>query len=338
MKKKIAVIVLGLFLVGALAGCGNKVPADAVATVNGEAIVQADLDVAYEQYVQMYSYYGLDISDPATQAMIKQTALDQLISQNLLLQEADKRNLEVTEEEIQEEIEFYITSYYETEEKLLEQLESYGMTMDDLRSDITDSLLYDKLVQDLIDNMEVEVMKARHILLNLDQDADEETTAAVREEAMGLIAQLDNGADFATLAQENSDDTSSAVNGGDIGYFVAPMMVTPFSEAAAALEIGQYTTEPVQSDFGYHIILLEDKQSDVKLSDNTDGKYDSIISYENNYAIYDLEDELRAEADIEYLVDFQAEAQAAQEQEPATEPTEEPTEEPADTETPTDQQ
>ena len=87
------------------------------------------------------------------------------------------------------------------------------------------------------------------------------------------------------------------------------MMVTPFSEGADALEIGAYTKEPVRSDFGFHVILLEDKKTNVKImEENTDGQYDTIMAYENNYAIYDLEDELKATAEIEYLVDFAAEA------------------------------
>ena len=309
MKKKIAMLALSLFLVGCLAGCGNKVPDDAVALVNGEAIVEADLGLAYEQFAEMYAYYGLDVNDVQVQAMIKETALNQLISQTLLLQEAEKRGLKVTDAEIQEEIDFYIEGYYQTEENLAAQLESYGMTMDDLKSDINDSLLYDKLVQDLISNLEVDVLKASHILIEVDKDAPEAEVAEAKAKAMEVIAQLDKGENFAALAKEYSADKGSAVDGGQLGYFVKKMMVTPFSEGADALEIGAYTKEPVRSDFGFHVILLEDKKTNVKImEENTDGQYDTIMAYENNYAIYDLEDELKATAEIEYLVDFAAEA------------------------------
>lgn len=292
MKKKIAMVVLGLFFVSALAGCGNKVPADAVATVNGEAIVQDQLDAAYQQYLELYAYYGLDTKDASVQQMIKKTALEQLISQTLLIQEAKSRKLEVTDEEIQTELQTYIDNYYETEEALKSALESYGMTMDDLKKDITDNLLYNKLVEDVVNNAEVDVIKAKHILVETE------------EEANAMIAELDNGADFAALAKEKSTDAGSAAEGGDVGYFVADMMVQAFSDAAAAQEVGAYSKTPVQSQFGYHIILVEDKKSGVKLSENPDGIYDSIISYENTYGIYNLEDELKEKAEIEYLIDL----------------------------------
>lgn len=87
--------------------------------------------------------------------------------------------------------------------------------------------------------------RARHILV--------EDEAKARE----LIASLDGGARFETLAQENSSD-SSAQEGGDLGWFVASRMVKPFADAVEALEKGTYTKEPVQSQFGWHVIKLEE--------------------------------------------------------------------------------
>ena len=87
--------------------------------------------------------------------------------------------------------------------------------------------------------------RARHILV------DDEAKA--RE----LIASLDAGARFETLAEQNSSD-SSAQEGGDLGWFAASRMVKPFADAVEALEKGTYTKEPVQSQFGWHVIKLED--------------------------------------------------------------------------------
>jgi parvulin-like peptidyl-prolyl isomerase len=86
---------------------------------------------------------------------------------------------------------------------------------------------------------------ARHILV-----PDEAT-------ALSIIEKLNNGEDFAALAQEFSQDTGSAVNGGDLGWFGTGAMVPEFETAAFALEnSGDYTRAPVKSDFGYHIIQL----------------------------------------------------------------------------------
>lgn len=90
-------------------------------------------------------------------------------------------------------------------------------------------------------------VNARHILV------------ATQEEAIALIAQLDGGADFATLAQENSTGPS-APQGGDLGYFGRGQMVPPFDAAVFQLGVGEYTKTPVQTDFGFHVIKLEDKR------------------------------------------------------------------------------
>ena len=90
---------------------------------------------------------------------------------------------------------------------------------------------------------------ARHILV-----ADEAT-------ALTVIEKLKNGEDFAALAKEFSQDTGSAANGGDLGWFGTGAMVPEFETAAFALEkSGDYTLAPVKSQFGYHIIQLIAKQ------------------------------------------------------------------------------
>ena len=128
-----------------------------------------------------------------------------------------------------------------------------------------------------------------------------------------MIAQLDNGADFATLAQENSGDAGSAANGGELGYFsvgngstIPQMMVDEFTEGAQALEIGEYSKTPVVSDYGYHIILVEDKQTGVNLLDDSE-KYGSILSMIYNYGLDTLANNLYNAADedgkIKILID-----------------------------------
>jgi peptidyl-prolyl cis-trans isomerase C len=87
--------------------------------------------------------------------------------------------------------------------------------------------------------------KARHILVKEQKEANE------------LIAELDKGADFAELAKQHSTGPSGK-NGGDLGWFSPQQMVKPFSDATAKLEKGSYTKEPVETQFGWHVILLED--------------------------------------------------------------------------------
>ncbi len=94
-----------------------------------------------------------------------------------------------------------------------------------------------------------EQIKARHILV--------ETQAA----AVDLIAELDDGADFAQLAMSNSTGPSGP-SGGDLGWFSPTDMVAEFREALVAMENGTYSSEPVQTQFGWHVILREDSRAE----------------------------------------------------------------------------
>ena len=78
---------------------------------------------------------------------------------------------------------------------------------------------------------------------------------------MAIIKQLDGGAKFEELAKENTTDPSGKTTGGDLGYFGPGQMVPEFEKAAFALEIGAYTKEPVQTQFGWHVIKVEDKRA-----------------------------------------------------------------------------
>jgi peptidyl-prolyl cis-trans isomerase C len=91
--------------------------------------------------------------------------------------------------------------------------------------------------------------KARHILVE------------TKEEAQALIKELQGGGDFAKLAKAKSKDPGSAPNGGDLGWFSAGSMVKPFSDALGALQKGQTTAEPVQTQYGWHVIQLEDSRT-----------------------------------------------------------------------------
>lgn len=93
-----------------------------------------------------------------------------------------------------------------------------------------------------------EEFKARHILVE------------TQSEAVVLVSELDSGADFAELAKARSTGPSGP-SGGDLGWFPAQAMVAPFSAAVAELEDGTYTKSPVQTQFGWHVILREDSRA-----------------------------------------------------------------------------
>ena len=111
---------------------------------------------------------------------------------------------------------------------------------------------------------EEEVQKAYQLFIS-DESAREEIKArhilvASEAEARAIIAELNSGADFVSLAKEKSTGPSGP-NGGDLGYFARGAMVPSFENAAFALSVGSHSSEPVQTQFGWHIIKLEDKKT-----------------------------------------------------------------------------
>ena len=101
-----------------------------------------------------------------------------------------------------------------------------------------------------------EQVRARHILFRLPPDPDEETLSSTRAVAQEILDQIRGGADFAALAEANSDDTVTATAGGDLGWFGRGRMAPEFEEAAFALEVDE-VSDLVQTPFGLHILRLD---------------------------------------------------------------------------------
>ena len=105
-----------------------------------------------------------------------------------------------------------------------------------------------------------ERVKVRHILF-MTVDKSEEETETARRDADAVLAQLRDGADFAELAKEHSEDPGNAANGGDLGWVSRGMMDPAFEEASFALQVGELAPEPVKSEFGFHLIRLDERES-----------------------------------------------------------------------------
>lgn len=126
-------------------------------------------------------------------------------------------------------------------------------------------------------------MNVKHILVipqvaeGASDDAKGEAEAEAYNKAVNLIKKLDEGADFETLAKENSDDTASAANGGVINNVTKEGFVTEFYNAAYNLQDGKYTKEPVKSEYGYHIIYRVSKTEKAPLEELKESIKDSII-------------------------------------------------------------
>lgn len=153
-----------------------------------------------------------------------------------------------------------------------------------LEGKVTDAALRKKYEEMLAANPPQQEVHARHILVKDEAKAKE------------LIEQLNKGADFAKLAKENSIDPSKD-NGGDLGYFVKSMMVPEFGDAAFALKKGEYTKTPVKTQFGYHVILVEDNRMQEK--PKFDQVKEQVRAQLNQDLIRQMIDELRQANKVE---------------------------------------
>ena len=133
---------------------------------------------------------------------------------------------------------------------------------------ISADILRTKLTEQLGDQMPTsgEQIHARHILISAASDASEEESAAALSKAISITQRLRAGEDFAVLAAQYSDDAGSGQQGGDLGFFSRGQLVSEFEEAAFSLPIGQIS-DPVKSQFGYHIIeVLEQQPGDPSIT------------------------------------------------------------------------
>lgn len=209
------------------ADTGAAAASKVVATVNGTKITGQLFDV----FLQAVT------GKPAAEATPEQKSqmLDQLINMTLAAQAADKEGL-AKDPEVQAKIEL-IRSQVLAEAATDKYIKSHPVSESEAKAE------YDTQVA----NMPKEY-KARHILV--------ETKA----EAESIIRELQAGGDFAKIAGKESKD-STGKNGGDLGWFSLQTMVKPFADAVAAMKKGETTQTPVQSEFGWHVINLEDIRS-----------------------------------------------------------------------------
>jgi peptidyl-prolyl cis-trans isomerase C len=198
-------------------------------------------------------------------ATVNGVEIERSVFENYLESRTQKSLAEVTPEErnlvMQELSDIYLLSSQPRAKELAEtdrvkaqmELQKRGLLAQTVATDFLSSntATEDEIFAEYTKQIEQsasEQFKARHILVETQSKAEE------------LIAQLKTGADFAELAKANSTGPSGP-SGGDLGWFPPDQMVTPFSEAVVALEDGAFTEEPVQTQFGWHVILREDSRA-----------------------------------------------------------------------------
>ena len=286
----IAAISAGGFL--RFAAAEDKPGDTVVATVNGQPITESDLRFAENEL-------GGEIANLPPE--VKRRALaEYLIDNELFAKAAEEAKISATPE--------YEQQMRYLKRRVLREL-YFDKTLKGKIGEDEAKKIYTEKIAQLKPEEEIE---ARHILVDSEEKAKE------------LHAKIVAGADFAQLAKENSTDTGSKDQGGVLGYFGHGQMVPEFEAAAFKLEKGQ-VSEPVHTNFGWHIIKVDDRRK--KEPPSFAAVKDTILNSLVVRKAQDTATELRSKAQVEYVdagIKKQVEEQKLKKEQDATKPAEAP--------------
>ena len=247
-----------------------------MAKVNGTEIHQSDLAVAEEEAGQL----------PPMSPNAKKDYLVQFVTDMILMSQAAEAK------KMGDTLEFKRKLAFNREKLLMEQLlQKAG------KEALTDKAMhdvYDEAAKQMGQEQEVH---ARHILIRA-AAGDDKASKEAEDKIKAIIVRLKKGEDFAKVASEATEDPSGKANGGDLGYFSKEQMVPEFSDTAFKLDKGQIS-EPVKTQFGWHVIKVEDKR--VKPVPPFDEVKPQIENYVQRKAQAEMVTSLRASAKIEKM-------------------------------------
>lgn len=249
--------VIALMLVAT--GCSSLVGGKWAVKVNEDQILVKDLEERVAEAQKTYEKQGMKFdTDQGKQALtqIQSQLLDRMIEGKLIAQEVKKNSLNPEDAKVKEQEEI-IKKNIGDETIFQDTLKQQGMTVLELRNflavyekttgdiKLADSDIKNFYDQNIANYSQPESVKARHILVKTE------------DEANAIIAQLKAGTDFIQLAKEKSIEPGAKDSGGDLGTFTKGKMVPEFETAAFSQKVGTFSTAPVKSEFGYHVILVE---------------------------------------------------------------------------------
>lgn len=331
----VAILLSLLVLSGASAG-GNREDSaeeqaqqgepieDAAATVNGVTVpmTRYNEEVERTELQMRRQAQGQEISEEQLEQM-KTDILESLITTELLYAEASDAGISIEDSAVDQQVQ-QLKDQSGGEEGFQQNLEEFQLTEEQLRTDLRKNLAIQELLQqEVVDQIEVTeqeqrefydenpdmfarppAVTARHILISTQQAETEEAQQAAQAEAEDLLQQIEDGADFAELATEHSDDPGSASNGGLLPEFTQGRMVPPFEQAAFSLEPGE-VSDVVQTRFGYHIIKVEEKSGGDSIPfDEIQAQLGPYLRQQKqDTEIRSYIDDLKADAEIERFVE-----------------------------------
>lgn len=312
-KHKKKIIITGLAIIIAIAALiyyynmpktGQEAKSDVIARVDGEAIYSQNLDQAYEMFFLITGY-----PEQYRQIITKENFLEQLISEELLIQEAEKLGISSSDEEAEQIFNNILNRSALTEEEINQQLNTKGFNVKDLKDYYKRQLILTKLVNVTVFNkINISDKEIKDFYdENIDMFAAQEGQIHVshilvetEDEAKGVLKELQEGVDFKELAKEKSIEPAAKTTGGDLGFFSKGQMVKEFEDAAFALKNVGQLSGPVETQFGWHIIR---KEADTIGFDDAKEEIISMLkSQKEQEMLKTYVDDLRKNADIEIMM------------------------------------
>ena len=247
---------------------------DVLARVNGETITRAEFEEAIQS---VEARAGGPVPDDQRDRILREI-LDDLIGFKLLSQEAKARKVAIPDADVEARI-TQIKRQFPSEDVFIQMLIERKLTIEQVKADAREEMAIGKMIEaEVAEKAAVtpeqvqdfyaknpdqfaqpERVRASHILISVPENADAAAKAQARTKAEQVLKDVKAGKDFAALAKQHSGDPGSAGDGGDLGYFEQGQMVGPFNDAAFALQPGA-TSELVETQFGFHIIKVADRQ------------------------------------------------------------------------------
>jgi parvulin-like peptidyl-prolyl isomerase len=301
-------------------------PGDAV-HVNGETI-------SYQRFQGFYVEYrnskGVQVGARGDQLeLLKELrieAMDLMVEQELVSQAAEKEGIEADAEEADKQL-AELRAVFDTEDQFRMKLEADGFDEESYRRHIermiTAKIYLDRVRMDASDVSDVELqrfydenearltlppqVRVRHILLKWKPLGTQDDRGAVRKQMQPILERARGGEDFASLATEFSEDSSTRGNGGDTGLFGPGTMVPEFEQVAYSLEVGEIS-DPVDTVFGVHILKLEEREEArlLPLEEVRDQLRDYVREQKMEAAVRAKIEELKAAAEVEVLIPLRA--------------------------------
>jgi peptidyl-prolyl cis-trans isomerase C len=252
------------------------------AVVNGSPLYKEDYDNTISQIEKRLSMQGNEV-DKTKLAELKKQVLENMIDTELLYQESKKEKIKIDEEKFTAQWS-EIKEKMEKDKNFKDTLKKMNVTESELKERIRNKMLIQQLIDDKfvqktkISDDEIktfyegnkesfkspEQVQASHILIKIEDPADEKKKQEARKKIEDIQKQIKAGGDFAELAKKYSQCPSNA-KGGDLGLFSRGKMVKPFEDAAFALKKGE-VSDIVETSFGYHIIKVTDKKAESMMS------------------------------------------------------------------------